>query len=154
MFKPVLCLGLLLAGTSLAQAQGMPVNSDQIKWGPVPAVLPPGAQIAVISGDPFKPEPYVLRLKMPAGYVIPAHHHPTTEYVTVVSGKFDIGMGDKLDKKHGIELRSGGFAEATAGMNHYAWTTGETVVQVHGQGPFAITYVNPADDPSKKTSRK
>ena len=153
MFKPAFCLGLLLAGTSLAHAQGMAVNSDQIKWGPVPPVLPPGAQIAVISGDPFKAGLYVLRLKMPANYRIPAHHHPTTEYVTVVSGKFTIGMGDKLDRKHGIELRPGGFAEATANMNHYAWTTGETVVQVHGQGPFAITYVNPADDPSKKTSK-
>ncbi len=153
MLKPALCLALLLAGTSLAQAEGMPVNADKVKWGPAPAVLPPGAQIAVISGDPAKSEPYVLRLKMPANYRIPAHNHPTTEYVTVISGKFNIGMGDRLDKKRGIELRAGGFAEATAGMNHYAWTTGETIVQVHGQGPFAITYVNPADDPGKKTSQ-
>jgi anti-sigma factor ChrR (cupin superfamily) len=121
--------------------------------GPAPAALPPGAQIAVISGDPSKAEPYVLRLKMPANYRIPAHNHPTTEYVTVLSGKFNIGMGDKLDPKHGIELRIGGFGEAPAKMNHFAWTTSETIVQVQGQGPFAITYVNPADDPSKKSSK-
>ncbi len=152
MLKSALCLSLLLAGTSLAQAEDMPVNTDTINWGPAPAVLPPGAQMAVISGDPSKAEPYVLRLKMPANYRIPAHNHPTTEYVTVLSGKFHIGMGDKLDRKHGIELRAGGFGEAPAKMNHFAWTTSDTIVQVHGQGPFAITYVNPADDPNKKTS--
>jgi anti-sigma factor ChrR (cupin superfamily) len=153
MLKPALCLAVLLAGPSLAQAQSKPVNVDGIKWGPAPAVLPPGAEIAVISGDPSKSAPYVLRLKMPANYRIPAHHHPTTEYVTVISGKFHIGMGDKLDMKHGIQLHAGGFGEAPAKMNHYAWTTSETVVQVHGEGPFAITYVNPADDPSKQANR-
>lgn len=156
MLKPALSIAaLLLAGTSLAHAEGMsmPVNPDHINWGPAPPVFPPGAQFAVISGDPSQDGPYVVRLKMPAGYRIPAHNHPTTEYVTVISGKFNIGMGDKLDKKHGIELRAGGFGEAPAKMNHFAWATSETVVQVHGQGPFALTYVNPADDPSKKSSR-
>ena len=116
MLKPALCLTLLLAGTSLAQAEGMsaPVNADKIKWGPAPPVLPPGAQFAVISGDPSKDGLYVIRLKMPANYRVPAHNHPTTEYVTVLSGKFNIGMGDKLDSKHGIELRAGGFGEAPA----------------------------------------
>ncbi len=90
-----------------------------------------------------------MRLKMPANYKIAAHWHPTSEYVTIVSGTFHIGMGDKLDQKKGIELRAGGFGEAHARMNHYAWTSEETVVQVHGQGPFQLTYVNPADDPSK-----
>jgi quercetin dioxygenase-like cupin family protein len=153
MRKSILCLALLLAGTSLARAEDMPVNASELKWGPVPSILPPGAQIAVVSGNPFKAEPYVLRLKMPANYRIPAHHHPTTEYVTVLSGKFNLGMGDKLDAKHGIELSAGGFAAAPAGMNHFAWATSETVVQVHGEGPFAITYVNPADDPSKKMGK-
>ena len=155
MLKPALTLALLLAGTAVALADDMsaPVNADQIEWGAAPAALPPGAQFAVVSGDPSSDGPYVIRLKMPASYRIPAHNHPTAEYVTVLSGEFHIGMGDKLDTKHGIELRSGGFAEAAAKMNHYAWTTAETVVQVHGEGPFAITYVNPADDPSRKTSK-
>jgi anti-sigma factor ChrR (cupin superfamily) len=93
---------------------------------------------------------YVVRLKMPAGHKVPAHKHPTTEYVTVISGTLNLGMGDKLDTQKGISLRAGGFAEAPAKMNHHAWSTDESIVQVHGQGPFAITYVNPADDPSKK----
>ena len=151
MNKPLLSFSVLLLSGTMAVAQQMPAptNADDLKWGAAPKVFPPGAQIAVVSGDPFKEGLYVVRLKMPAGYKIPAHNHPTSEYVTIVSGKFHIGMGEKLDEKKGIELRPGGFGEAPARMNHYAWTSEETVVQVHGQGPFALTYVNPADDPSK-----
>jgi len=136
----------------LADDMKMPMNGKDIKWGPVPPFFPfpKGAEFAVLSGDPSKDGLYVVRLKMPAGYKIPAHNHPTTENVTVVSGNFHIGMGDHLDEKKGIELTSGGYGEAPAKMNHYAWVTSPTIVQVHGQGPFAITYVNPADDPSTK----
>jgi anti-sigma factor ChrR (cupin superfamily) len=146
-FAFLLALAVLAASPSFAD--NMPVNADGLTWGAAPPVLPKGAQIAVLSGDPSKDGLYVLRLKMPANYKIPAHNHPTSEYVTVISGKFHIGMGDKLDGKKGVELRVGGFGEAPAHMNHYAWASEETVVQVHGQGPFAITYVNPTDDPSK-----
>src|SRR5262245_8218239 len=100
----------------------MPLNADDVKWGPAPNVFPAGAQIAVVSGDPFKYGLYVVRLKMPANYKIPAHNHPTTEYVTVLSGD--------LDTQKGLLLHAGGFAEASAKMNHYAWSTGETVVQI------------------------
>jgi anti-sigma factor ChrR (cupin superfamily) len=139
---------LLIIATG-ALAEGMPVNADGLHWGDAPPVLPKGAQLAPVSGDPGKDGLYVIRLKMPTGYRIAAHNHPTAEYVTVLSGNFHIGMGNKLDESKGQELRAGGFAEAPAGMAHYAWTSSETVIQVHGQGPFAITYVNPADDPSK-----
>jgi quercetin dioxygenase-like cupin family protein len=152
MRKLVLALGLLVVGiaTAFAQEMRMPINADDLKWGPAPKVFPAGAEIAVISGDPSKDGFYVIRLKMPAAYKIPAHYHPTSEYITVLSGDFHVGMGDKLDAQKGQLLRAGGFADMPAKMNHYAWSTSETVVQVHGQGPFAITYVNPADDPSKK----
>ncbi|MBA1143700.1 cupin domain-containing protein [Mesorhizobium neociceri] len=150
MLKLASALALLLIGTTAVLADDMPINVGDIKWGPAPAVLPAGADLAVIAGDPSKNGIYVLRLKLPAGYKIAAHNHPTSEYVTVISGNFHIGMGDKLDETKGIELTSGGFGVAPQGMNHYAWTTSDTIVQVHGEGPFAITYVNPADDPSKK----
>jgi quercetin dioxygenase-like cupin family protein len=150
MRKLVVALGLLLVGSATAFAQAMPVNADDVKWGPAPTVFPTGAQIAVISGDPFKSGLYVVRLKLPANYRIPAHYHPTSEYLTVLSGDFHVGMGDKLDAQQGQLLRAGGFAEAPANMHHYAWSTSQTVLQNHGQGPFAITYVDPADDPSKK----
>ena len=141
---------VLGASCALADDMKMPMNGKDIKWGPAPPSLPKGVEFAVLSGDPGKDGPYVVRLKMPAGYKIPAHNHPTTENVTVVSGNFHIGMGDRLDEKKGIELTSGGYGEAPAKMNHYAWVTSPTIVQVHGQGPFAITYVNPADDPSTR----
>jgi anti-sigma factor ChrR (cupin superfamily) len=128
----------------------MPVNAADLKWGPAPAVLQKGAEVAILSGDPSKEGPYVLRLKMPKGYKIEAHNHPTTESVTVISGNFHIRMGDKLDEKKGMELTAGAYGEAPAKMNHFAWASSDTVVQVHGQGPFSLTYVNPADDPSKK----
>ena len=150
MNKIAVAFCLLTLGVTFASADTMPMNASSLKWGPAPSVFPKGAQVAVLSGDPFKDGPYVLRLKMPKGYKVPAHNHPTTENVTVISGNFHIGMGDKLDEKKGIELRAGGYGEAPAKMNHFAWTTAETIVQVHGQGPFAMTYVNPADDPSKK----
>jgi quercetin dioxygenase-like cupin family protein len=127
----------------VAQNMPMPINASDIKWESAPNVLPPGVRMAVVSGDPSKDALYVVRLKMPANYEIPAHNHPTTEHVTVLSGEFNVGMGDKLDRKKGLALQAGGFVEATAKMNHYAWTSSETVVQIHGQGPFAITYVNP-----------
>jgi quercetin dioxygenase-like cupin family protein len=147
-----LSLVLLVTGGSwaLADDMKMPVNASQVEWAPAPSFVPEGAQIAVLSGDPSKDGPYVIRLKMPAGYKIAAHNHPMTEVVTVLSGDFHLGMGDKLDEEKSILLTSGGYAEAPAGMNHYAWTSNSTIVQVHGQGPFAITYVNPADDPRTK----
>lgn len=152
-----LTLNLLLATTALSLAQAPPMEHPDLyaapkdaKYGPVPPSFPPGAQVAVLSGNPFGAGDYVLRLKMPAGYEIPAHNHPTVENVTVISGQFHAGMGDKLDKAKSMTFQPGGFAALPANMNHFAWTSSQTVVQVHGTGPFAITYVNPKDDPSKK----
>ena len=131
---------------SAAQAQ---VNTGDLKWGPAPAVFPKGAQMAVLAGDPTKSGPFVVRLRAPASYKIPAHHHPTDEYVTVISGDFHLGMGDKLDAAKSASLRPGGFALAPANMNHFAWSKDGGVVEIHADGPFAMTYVNPADDPTK-----
>ena len=100
MQKMKMAVVFLLIGSAIAIAQQMPmpINAGDIKWGPAPNVLPPGAQIAVVSGDPFKDALYVVRLKMPTNYTIPPHNHPTSEYVTVLSGDFHIGMGEKLDR--------------------------------------------------------
>jgi quercetin dioxygenase-like cupin family protein len=125
------------------------VNPGQETWGPAPAVFPKGAQMSLLAGDPTKPGVFVIRLKMPAGYRIPPHHHPTDEYVTVISGDLGLGMGDKFDPARGAALAPGGFAQAGAGMNHYAWSKNGAVVQVSAVGPFAMTYVNPADDPTR-----
>lgn len=120
---------------------------SDIKWMDGPPFLPAGAKLAVLEGDPSKPGPFTIRLQAPDGYKIPAHTHPTAERITVISGTFHLGMADKFDESSGHKMVAGSFAVMPAGMKHFAWATGETVVQVHGAGPFAIKYVNPADDP-------
>lgn len=145
----VLLAGLLLAVPLLGHASG-PLQPEEITWGPAPPVLPAGVKLAVLAGDPAGTGPVTLRLKMPAGYRIPPHWHPTDERVTVISGTLALGMGDKLDRKHAKVLKAGGYAVAPANMHHFAWTKTGAVVQVDLMGPFQITYVNPADDPSKK----
>jgi quercetin dioxygenase-like cupin family protein len=141
------------ASQAALQAQERPdilKRPNDLKWGPAPPSFPAGAQMAVLSGDPTRNGPYVLRLKMPTNYKIPAHHHSQAENLTVLSGTLHAGMGDKLDEKNSIAVGLGGFASLPANMNHYAWASGPTVIQLHGQGPVDIIYVNPADDPSKK----
>lgn len=134
---PLLFLALPLA------AQGAPA------WGPPPPFLAKGAQFAVYQGDPGASGVYTVRLKLPAGYVIAPHFHPTDEHVTVISGHFLVGMGDTVDKAKAQTLGPGGFITAPAQAHHFAVASDDVVVQVHGLGPFAITYVRDADDPRK-----
>jgi anti-sigma factor ChrR (cupin superfamily) len=122
---------------------------DGLKWLVGPPSLPPGAKFAVLEGDPTKPGPFVFRVKVPDGYKIPPHTHPKAERVTVISGTFNLGMGDTFDEKKGEALPAGTYGTWPAGMKHYVWVKGETVVQFHGDGPWVIEYVNPADDPRK-----
>jgi quercetin dioxygenase-like cupin family protein len=122
------------------------------KWGPAPPVLPPGAQIAVLAGNPMGPGAYTVRLRFPANYDIPAHSHPTDENVAVISGELFMAMGTKLDRKAGLGLGVGGFGLMPAGQNHFAYTKGETTILLYGQGPVEFKYVDPADDPRTKAS--
>jgi quercetin dioxygenase-like cupin family protein len=119
-------------------------------WGPAPPMLPPGAQIAVLSGDPGKAAPFTVRLKFPANYDIPAHSHPTDENVVVISGAMFMGMGNKLDKAAGSSLPIGGYTLVPAGSNHFAYTKQETTILLFGTGPVDFKYVNPQDDPRNK----
>ena len=132
-----------------AQSTHVLVPADKVQWGPAPPFLPAGAQISVLQGNPSEKGPVTLRLKFPGHYDIPAHWHSMTESVTVVSGAFHVGMGDKLDRQSSQKLMPGGFVLLPAAMRHFAWTTTPTVVQVSLEGPFDIFYVNPADDPQK-----
>ena len=126
------------------------VPGSAVKWMDAPPSLPPGAKLAVISGDPSLPEPFTIRLQFPNGYRVAPHTHPTDEHVTVMSGTFAAAMGQTFDEKALGDLGAGGYAVMTAGMPHYGMAKGTTVLQVHGLGPFVLNYVNPADDPSKK----
>jgi quercetin dioxygenase-like cupin family protein len=149
----MLAIASLIIASGGASAQdhkaGHAMRPDQLQWMPAPPVLPKGAQLAVLSGDPGKPGPFTIRLKGPGGYKIPAHSHPTAERVTVISGEFGFGMGDKLDEAKAERLGSGGFVDLPPNMNHYGFMGAETVVQIDSEGPLAIKYVNPAEDPSR-----
>jgi quercetin dioxygenase-like cupin family protein len=123
-----------------------------VQWGPAPPTLPAGAQVAVIEGKPTDPGPFTMRIKFPAGYKIQPHWHPGDEHVTVISGTFRMGLGEKFDEKALHDLPAGGFAVMNKGTRHFAMTKGATVVQVHGIGPWGINYVNPSDDP--RTAKK
>ncbi|MEY2530504.1 MAG: hypothetical protein QOI96_589 [Verrucomicrobiota bacterium] len=120
---------------------------SDLKWADAPPGLPPGAKMAVLDGDPTKKGPFTVRLQAPAGYKIPPHTHPTAERLTVISGTVDLGMGDKLDEGATRPLATGSFAVLPTGMKHFVWNKGESIVQIHSEGPFEIKYVNPADDP-------
>jgi quercetin dioxygenase-like cupin family protein len=147
----VIALLALLPAAAAAQTHGehLMVAPSDLKWANVPS-LPPGAQIAVIEGPMNEAKPFTMRLRFPADYKIPAHYHGAIEHVTVISGTFNMGLGDRLDTKATKALGPGGMAIMQPGTRHFAWNEGETVVQVHGVGPWTITYVNPADDPRKK----
>ena len=127
---------------------------DQMTWGPAPAMLPAGGKLAVLEGDPTKPRAFTMRLQMPDGYTIPPHFHPSLEHVTVISGALKVGMGDKFDESQMQTLPAGTFGMIPVGMHHFAKAQGETVIQLHGVGPWRLTYVNKADDPRKKVAAK
>jgi hypothetical protein len=122
-----------------------------VPWGPAPPFVAPGAQLAVLEGNPASSSgEYTVRLKMPDGYRIAPHWHPLRENVTVISGTFKVGMGDTFDKDKMTAFPAGSFAFLDPQMHHYAMASGEVIVQVHGTAPMQFNYVNPADDPSRK----
>ena len=123
-----------------------------LQWGPAPAVFPAGAKMAVVSGDPSKAELFLVELSLPNGYKVPPHFHPTDEVVEVKEGTFLVGMGDKLDPKKTSPMKPGDKATVPANTHHFAIARGATIVAVSARGPFALTYVNPADDPRNKPS--
>jgi ketosteroid isomerase-like protein/quercetin dioxygenase-like cupin family protein len=125
------------------------VAPASITWGDGPPSLPPGAKLAVITGDPSKPGPFVLRVQVPAGYKVPPHWHPGDENLTVLSGTVALGMGNMWDDAKLETLASGGYATLPAEMRHFFLARTASTFQVHGTGPFAVNYANPADDPSR-----
>lgn len=144
---------LIAAGAAVAatgiQASHVMASPDTITWGPGPASLPAGAQAVVLEGDPARAGAFTMRIKLPDGYAIAPHWHPADEHVTVIQGTFVMGLGETIDRLKGHELRAGAFAMMPAGTRHFAWTKGETIVQLHGIGPWGITYVNASEDPRK-----
>lgn len=125
------------------------VLPKDLKWADVPS-LPKGAKASVIEGPMNEAVPFTVRLKFPANYRIPPHWHAGVERVTVLSGTFHMGLGEKFDQKKTHALPVGGIMIMQPKTPHFAWNKSETVVQIHSTGPWSVTYVNPADDPRKK----
>jgi mannose-6-phosphate isomerase-like protein (cupin superfamily) len=146
----VLLSVLAFVTTIPLQAQNA-FTPDQVKWGPAPPIVPTGAQLAVLEGDPMASSgDYTVRFKMPDGYKIAPHTHPTRENVTVISGTLKVGMGDTYDESKMMSFGTGSFAYLDPSMHHYAGAKGETIIQIHGQAPVKFNWINPADDPTMK----
>jgi Domain of unknown function (DUF4437) len=156
----VLMLGVLSVSAALAVDGSKPASKAAAKapdhaaftpadmqWGDAPPFLMAGAKLAVLQGDPTKAQAYTVRLRVPDGFKIMPHWHPTTENVTVISGTFHLGTGDTFDDTKGMALGAGSFGFVGPKMHHYAWFTGESEVQINGVGPLMVHYVHAADDP-------
>jgi quercetin dioxygenase-like cupin family protein len=153
-------VSILVLGAALAWAEtpktgaAKVVAPEQLTWGKAPPGLPTQIEATVLDGDPTQPGWFIVRLRMPDGAQIKPHWHPKDEHITVISGRFMMGMGDTWSTKQMKELPAGGYAAMPAGHRHFAMAHGETVVQVSAEGPFEITYVNPSDDPRAKRSSR
>ena len=145
-------VGLLSAraGDEAKEPEHAIFTPADLKWGPAPASLPAGAQVAVLEGDPAKEGIFTMRAKLPAGYKVPPHRHPALERVTVISGTFNIGHGETFDQSMGKALPAGSFVLMPSTDAHFAWSTEETILQITCTGPWDVVYVNPKDDPRAK----
>src|SRR5437762_11195223 len=136
-----LALGFSLTRSSAEETQPADMRlypPTTIEWKRAPAALPSGAKMAVLEGDPTTEGPFVVRFQFPEGYHIPPHTHPKTERVTVISGTLFLAMGENLDRSAAKTLTAGTYGFWPAGMKHTAWSQGETVIQLHGIGPWQI----------------
>ena len=139
--------GVAAVGGQMHDKMGGLFLPADVKWEPGPASLQKGARMAIREGDPAKEGPFTMRLWFPDGFVVAPHWHTQVEHVTVLSGVLNFGMGEKFDRGATREMTAGSFGYWPVGMRHFAWAKGETVLQLHGRGPWTVTYVNPADDP-------
>jgi hypothetical protein len=150
--KVLLLVVLALTGTlELALAQEHFVfSSDKIEWKEGPASLAPGTKMAILRGDPTKPGMFLMRLKLPVGYIVAPHWHTQDENVTVISGALLIGDGERFDAARLEKVTPGNLMVMPATHRHFARFDEETVLQLQGLGPWVVNYVNPADDPRKQ----
>lgn len=147
----------LVLALCFAAAPGLAEAADHgifppsaVTWKDGPPSLAAGAKFAVLEGDPSKEGLFTMRLRLPDGFRIMPHWHPAVEHITVVSGTFHVGMGDTFEADKAGALPTGTFAFLGPKMNHFAWAEGDTVIQLHGVGPWQINYLDPANDPRIK----
>lgn len=127
------------------------LTPDVMQWVPAPDMLPAGTKMVMLEGDLSKPGPFTMRIKLPANYMVAPHTHPGIEHVTVLSGTFNLGVGEKFDATNGKALPVGSFVVMQPGFAHYAWGAEETVLQLHGMGPWSMVFLNPEAAPPKNS---
>ena len=130
------------------------VLPEDIDWKPF-AAFPPSARLAVVVGDPTKPGPYVIRVKVPSGVKLMPHKHPEDRVYTIISGVFYIGLGDQFDANKLQAYPPGSVIVLPGNTPHFHWArSGEYVSQVQGIGPLGLEYLDSRDDPRNKSSQK
>src|SRR5262245_59074745 len=154
----IVCAVLVIAPAARAEEpaqtpEAVYLTPKEMKWGEAPPTLPKGAKLVVLHGDPMKAGTFTIRIKAPSGYKVPPHWHSNDEDLTVISGTLVLHMGDTMTADS-HKLTAGAYHFLPAKMHHGAVTKGETIVQIHGEGPFDINYLNPADNPASKSARK
>ena len=149
LFGTTLTMISLTSTLALAQDEHVLIESNAFEYAAGPGSLDKGAEYSVLYGDPGAEGVFAMRLRLPDGFHIAPHHHTRPEIVTVISGKFKLGMGETADPQDTITLEPGSFFAYPPGMVHYAYAEGETVVQLNSSGPWTITYANDKDDPRK-----
>ena len=126
------------------------IAPSEIKWVDAPSIGS-GAKLAILEGDLKQAAPFTIRIKLPPNFKVPAHTHPVFERVTVLSGTFHLGISETFDRAKARAYPAGSVTMMPPGMPMFAYTTDEeTVIQIHGTGPWGINYLNPAEDPRKK----
>ncbi len=125
------------------------VPASELQWTPFFF----GLERAVISGDLSKNEPFVMRLRTTKSAAVPAHWHPMDEHITVLAGTLKVGAGDKYDPKSLHAITAGSYSFVPKDMRHFAWQAPNSVIQIHGVGPFGFTFVNPDEDPRKAAGK-
>lgn len=134
-----LFITIVAAGTlAFAASEPSIVKSDHLQWQPANGL--PGAEVAVVSGDPEKKGPFIARVKLPANFQIPVHTHHINEYDTVISGAWYLGTGAQFSANQAQKIPAGSFVMIPAKLQHYAFNKDETILQVNGMGPWGMVY--------------
>jgi quercetin dioxygenase-like cupin family protein len=160
MRNPMKCL--VIFGTTLAistvaipsaraqqavAVQTAPAEAEP-QWFPVPTILPLGAKLAVVSGDPFNRGEFTIEFAMPDSYTLPPHTNPAREHVVIKDGSLRVGLGSKIDRKKSFVLAAGDTATTPAGVAHWSIAEGDThIVVTYSTGPFGIAYMSKRDEP-------
>ena len=126
------------------------IRSEDVIWQPFPA-FPPAVRLSVLAGDPSKPGPYVIRVKLPNGEKLMPHKHPEDRIYTVISGVFHIGLGETFDESRLMAFAPGSVVVLPGGQPHFHWAkSGEYITQVTAIGPLGLEYIDPTSDPRNR----